>query len=395
MQISIIDPVRATYIFSAIFVIALLVSIRKRKDKQLLSISVTQELKGLAILSVIFFHVGYCLVTDSRFLFPLSILAGVGVNLFLFLSGYGLTLSSINKGYSAVQFYKHRLSKLFIPLWIALAAFFSLDFFFLKIHHSFGYVIQSFLGIFPSADLWRDVNSPLWYFTLILFFYLLFPLVFSKKRPWLSAIILYAAIYLFVSWDPSYLSWSISFYQIHAMAFPLGILAANAYYKKDFFINVLNKINSFFYGLAPSCARTICGKLKLKKVVYYAAIIILLGIFAYTAYYSGVGKGPWIEQPISLITAVAIVIVSLMKKFEIRSLYYFGFYSYEIYLLHWPIISRYDFLFRFKFIPVWLTMVLYLIFFLFLGWLLRKATDAVAKLKTAKEKNTALKMSNS
>jgi len=40
---------------------------------------VTQELKGLAILSIVFAHIAYMLVSDSRFLYPLSVAAGVGV----------------------------------------------------------------------------------------------------------------------------------------------------------------------------------------------------------------------------------------------------------------------------------------------------------------------------
>ena len=114
------NPVEATNIFIAILVFALIVSIRKQKTKEFFSLSTTQELKGFAILAVVLSHVGYFLVEDHRFLFPLSTIAGVGVDLFLILSGYGLVLSGLKKDLSIGQFYKQRLIRLFVPMWIIL-----------------------------------------------------------------------------------------------------------------------------------------------------------------------------------------------------------------------------------------------------------------------------------
>jgi peptidoglycan/LPS O-acetylase OafA/YrhL len=71
------------------------------------------------------------------------------------------------------------------------------------------------------------------------------------------------------------------------------------------------------------------------------------------------------------VTMSAITLLFLVKKTEVRLLYWFGLYSYEIYLLHWPILSRYDIFFRFS--PGWIAMAAYLCLFLALGWLLRKA----------------------
>ena len=56
--------------------------------------------------------------------------------------------------------------------------------------YSVGYIIKSMLGFFPTADGFGDVNSPFWYITWMIMFYLLYPLVFFKDKPWLSAIIL-------------------------------------------------------------------------------------------------------------------------------------------------------------------------------------------------------------
>src|SRR3990167_8339061 len=64
----------------------------------------TLALKGFAILAVIFSHIGYFLVADHRFLFPLSTFGGVGVDLFLLLSGFGLTMSALSKDMSIRDF---------------------------------------------------------------------------------------------------------------------------------------------------------------------------------------------------------------------------------------------------------------------------------------------------
>jgi len=95
MKILIDNPITGTYIFIVIFVFAILLSLRKKKSEGFFPISITNELKGVAILTVIFGHIGYFLVSDNRFLFPLSTISGVGVDLLLFLSGYGFVVSAI------------------------------------------------------------------------------------------------------------------------------------------------------------------------------------------------------------------------------------------------------------------------------------------------------------
>ena len=121
MQQTIQNPEFHTLILILIFLLGMAISSRKRQDRQFFPTSVTQELKGFAILTIIFGHIGYFLDTNDTFLFPLSVASGVGVNIFLFLSGFGLTMSTLKKQLSLLQFYKRRLLRLFLPMWIVLA----------------------------------------------------------------------------------------------------------------------------------------------------------------------------------------------------------------------------------------------------------------------------------
>jgi peptidoglycan/LPS O-acetylase OafA/YrhL len=362
MQVSINNPIQATWICISIIVVALLVSLR-RSDTNHLSYSVTQELKGFAILSVIFAHIGYFLVTDTHFLFPLSIVSGVGVNLFLFLSGYGLTMSMLKKQENPIQFYKRKLLGLFVPLWIVLIMFLKLDYLIQSTLYSWSFITKAFLGIFTSSNIFTDFNSPLWYFTLILFYYLLFPLVFSKKYPWFSALILWSISYFIIKANPTLFVGVLGLYKVHILAFPLGITSA-------WLFSNSNSITNLFFTRIKNLY------IQFKIILYPLLMITLLSIFGYTAIHSGVGESAWTEQSISLVSMFVLILLFIFKKYKSELLSLFGLYSYEIYLLHWPLVYRYDFLYRYT--PAWIATIGYLCIFIGLGFLLKKLSGKLS-----------------
>ncbi len=393
MPITINSPILSTDIFIALFLFILLASLRRKKNQALFPPELTRELKGLAILAIVFSHIGYFLSTDHGFLFPLSIMAGVGVNLFLFLSGYGLTMSSLKEKLPPAKFYKKRLLRLFAPFWLVIISLFLLDFYLLGIAYGWPYVIRSLAGFFPRADLFLDINSPLWFFTPILFYYLIFPLIFSKKRPWLTAILIYTASYFALRLKLPITDDVLRLYQLHLLAFPLGAAFASLFFEPYCFSGLTPaRIKSFLYNLeSPAWLKMILDKLKtpnifrrglrlLNRTAYYFILIALLFLIGYTAYYSGVGDSPGKEQAISLLTMGAIILFFMMKKFEIKIFCLFGVYAYEIYLIHWPLVSRYDLFF--KLFPGWLALTLYLGLFLILAYFLRKFLDQAGRIKT-------------
>jgi peptidoglycan/LPS O-acetylase OafA/YrhL len=359
-------------IIAALLLITVGSGAHDRSDK-LLPPNATQQLKGVAILAVVFGHIGYFLVNDQRFLFPLSIGAGVGVNIFLLLSGYGLTQGLLNKPCAALDFYRRRIIRVFIPFWCALIGFFVLDAVVLDRFYPASYIVRSLLGFFPSADMARDVNSVFWYITWILFYYLLLPWLFMRKRPWLTALILFALGEWLVRWNPPALKPVMGLYQVHTLAFPLGILLAWLLFEER------DKPN-------PFAAKLLEWKRHSAPLPHFIGLAIFAGIAAYSAYFSGVGENVVKEQLMSLITVTALVALFACKRVELRFLTLVGTYSYEIYLLHWPLLSRYDVLYRH--LPAAVATLAYLLLFLVTGGLIQKITAPIGGWLESNSKRT-------
>ncbi|HSW85385.1 MAG TPA: acyltransferase [Candidatus Saccharimonadales bacterium] len=358
---SVIQPAISTVIVISLLIGVLIATIGLRPVQFRFSQSDTQELKGVAILMILFAHIGNFLTHSPHFLWPLSLLAGVGVDLFLFVSGYGLCKSQMVNKLSLKHWYKKRLFNLFIPLWLVLTLFALMDVLILDKHYSVSYLVHAYLGIFPTANLWSDINSVLWYFTLILFYYLLFPIAYIRKHVWLTAIILFFASLLFLMYEPFTGPHVKHLYKLHLVAFPLGVLIA-ALFSDSSHRSKFKKFN-------------LTGKkLKNMPASFIVALISLALVFAigYFAYHSGVGKGVFREELICIITMLLIVVLFVVKQVKFKFLLLMGIYSYELYLLHWPLLARYDFLYNS--VPGWIATLLWLCILLSAGWILKKLT---------------------
>ena len=359
MQVSVNDPLQQTILFAV--ALGIIFALTFSRKKEYTALSLTQELKGFAILVVIFAHIGYSLSSNPQFLFPFSILAGVGVNLFLFLSGYGLTFSQIKREGTVMQFYTKRLLKLFIPFWIVLPLFFVLSFFLLGETYSSEYVIKALFGIFTQADMHADINSPLWYFSLIFFYYILFPLLFSKRNIWITATFLYLAVWCVVEINPQFLSGVVGLYEVHMLAFPLGVFVAGYLHTSK----ALLRAGKTIYA-------------RHERFLYPMILIVLSTLTGYLAINANVGKLAYIEELTSLCIMFIIILLFILKKGESKLLSLFGFFSYEIYLFHWPLMYHYDLLYTH--LPASLATLLYLGIFVALASVLKKLSDFVLKI---------------
>lgn len=365
-MIAINNPVLSTWIIGLVLLCLLAFSAQPKKPGQLFSLAVTSELKGLAILMVVFGHIGFSLSNNPKFLWPLSIYAGVGVNLFLFLSAYGLCISNMKNQLSIMEWYKKRLTKLYVSLWIVLTIFFLMDYFILGRSYPITYIWHSMIGLFPHADLYKDVDSVLWYFTILLFYYLLFPLLYIRRHLWLTSIVLFISGCIVINLRLVSSPHLFRLYGVHFVAFPLGVLVAWA-----FSIKKSGKLKQMFSAMVNESIlnlSNITGKAVQHFISYYSVMISIILLVFYFSMHSGIGQSALKEQSISLITMSLIIILFIMKKVEFKLLILFGVFSYAIYLIHWPLLSRYDVFY--SNLPEWFATLLWLGIFILLGWLL-------------------------
>jgi peptidoglycan/LPS O-acetylase OafA/YrhL len=371
MPITISDDIYQTnLIVIAVLIAIVLFTFKRAQHTDLFPVSVTQELKGLGILTVVFAHFAYMLVTNADFLFPLSIIAGVGVDLFLFMSGYGLTVGMLKKPLPIVEFYKRRVVKIFIPFWVAIIIIFACNAIFLDIHYSLPYMIQSMLGWFPTAHGFDDVNSPFWYITWMMMFYVLFPLVFMSQKPWLSAIILAVIATLIGVYNPLDMgdNW---LHRLHTVAFSLGMVFAWLLFESKGEENKLVTTLKKFRNEA--------------KVLPYVVIACMLAVVVYMSLHTTsnhwpmlteiLGKGYFVEQLTSIVLMFAFIVIFSLKKFDNKFLSIYGLYSFEVYLIHWPLMGRYDVFF--DILPAWAAVIAWMIAFIVLSWGLQKITAPI------------------
>lgn len=339
-----------------------LLSFRKKTDnKGLIPILTSQELKWLAILTIVFIHISYSLVNNWQFLHPLAAFAWVGVDIFLFLSGYWLAISAIKKPIGILNFYKKRLFKVFLPFWIVIIFLFLADFFLLRKTYSFEIILQNFLIFFPTADIWNDFNSPFWYLTWLLFFYLAFPLVFRAHSPILSAIFLYSIALNFVKINPLQMdtNW---LHALHLLAFPMGIIIAsqegkiqNFFHQKIFSKKFLSPIFCLFF------------------VIFFIIIwnIEIKNFEIFYDFFHRFGDAPKIiEQIKSIFLLFLVTLIFIFLPFSNKFLWILGLFSYEIYLLHWPLMARYDVIFHN--LPIGIATIIWIFLLILIAFLFQK-----------------------
>ncbi len=358
MLIPIFNAGVQNYLFLAVAAIAIAATVRRKTEPDKFSVAVTTELKGVAILLVVLSHIGYFLVTDHTFLAPLSNYAGVGVDLFLILSGYGIMTSALRHPLTIQEFYKKRLGKIWLPVAVTVLLFVATEYLFLNRIYPLLLTVKNLLGFFPSADLYNDLNSPLWFITPLLVQYILFPVLYWRRVPWLAPIVLAAGSFIVMNQDLTALvgitPGVYHLYKLHFLGFSAGLLLACIAHYAAPFLSYLRSLGSNHPRIIRLC------------------LLLLIGLPLFFLLTSGaVGREPLVEQAVSLVTALLIILLFVIKKTEAKVLTLFGQYSFEIYLLHWPLLYRYQSLY--EFLPAAAATLLYLSIFITLGWLYQKA----------------------
>jgi len=309
-----------TLIFVALVCIAGITFVRQKSI--FLDRVQTDQLKGIAILFVVTGHLW------SHVSFDRNVLnfAGYAVALFLLLSGYGLTRSWQRKPLTASEFARRRIGRVMVPYWITTICILSLDYWLLDKQYSFVEICLTFCGLNFKHSL-RYLDYARWYITLILIFYCVFFLANRLLRPLAALLSLFLFSFsLFIFRRMNIFPFGGLF---HFVAFPLGCLIGYLYTPDNVaFIN--RKL-----PLTILLSVTFLGALLCNKIITglngSGAVVKLLRLFFSNA------------QPI-LFCVLLITVFGLLGTFKICSRFFLfcGIVSYEIYLLHGPLLIKYN-----------------------------------------------------
>ena len=279
----------------------------------------TNVLKGLAIMLMLIHHLFWKqnglyddihLIGDKYLVNQIGILAKVCVAIFVFLSGYGLTVQADKKGGTGRlrDFYLRRFKKLYLNYWFVWLIFVPISIFafgrtFEKAFPEYTtfHVVLDVFGlhnwIFPSKP--YSYNATWWFYSCIIALYLLFPYLYKVMKQ--SPLILTLG------------SIAVSF-------IPLNILSVNYY----IFIFVLGMLMAR-QKITPSYTWT------------WAVLLLLLGLLC--------GERLFNKYPLmmdGLITLSLVMVYSSIKWPDklLSAMSFIGKHSMNIFLFHTFIFSH-------------------------------------------------------
>jgi peptidoglycan/LPS O-acetylase OafA/YrhL len=269
------------------------------------------ELKGLALVFVVAYHVGGVLS------WPNTLQGQLGVDVFLILSGVTLALSPASME-SFGAFFRRRFLRIFPAYWLALALFLALDYFLRGIVHPAPRVwlhAAGLHGFYREVYLWA-INDSFWFIALIVPLYVAF--AFVRRRLDRPADVL-----------------GIGF-ALTALVCHLLVATQN----NGGLTHLGVRIPSFFIGLVIGQA------LKSPQITVRASPLLAVGslALAYITLKFALSFGS-LFAAIGMITAYLALRAALtgtILAVVTRPLAWLGLYSYEIYLFHQPLIREYN-----------------------------------------------------
>lgn len=294
----------ATLIIPCIFVLIFLFKPTFAKRGALFEDALTLEktipLRGLLALCVILTHTGVPGFFKHGFLF---------VAIFFFLSGYGLMYGFKKKGADYFKgFIKHRFFKLFIPYWTANLVYI------LWITLSGGSfsipdIVLSF--ILPHIQ-YPLIVSVAWYVCTLSLFYAFFYFAFKFFKTKIALVILIICIAIYMAaYMIAYRNWGV--WYLSCLPFWFGVLVA---YSRNHFK---------------------------KFCLFKEPLFFVLGILIFVASIHYLGRIPCIIHQTAAITFTFCILYIIHKvQGHSKILNFFGKNSYEIYLLHYPVILMID-----------------------------------------------------
>jgi len=360
-----IDRAYATNSLFIIFIVIALVIIFsfKKKDEQdfdddFLDIDTGLMLKGIAILILLFGHLAIKCI-DGTYFFEY---AGVwSVVIFLYISGIALTKTYGIIGLNS-KFLIKRIVRLAIPTWVSLFVFFILDFLLTRENYKLKKVIFNFLLILdPSRP-----NGPAWFITYILFLYILYFLISKiNTTPIFKIIFLYLGSYIFTLfiWRINFLSSHFGIWTQYTFVFPSAVMIG--FYRKQVLLGLskIVKHKFLYYILISICTYQYFSQ----KGVYRISTLINSWTYSQVVH--------TVEHASLLLLLVLASFLMDRAVFYSRFLKWFGVYSFEIFLIHFPLMVSYDFFLFRK--PLYLFFFAYLFVVVVLSLLLNRVSSII------------------
>jgi peptidoglycan/LPS O-acetylase OafA/YrhL len=279
-------------------------------------VGVLDELKGVAIILVVLYHAGGVLGYADRLHLE------VGVDIFVILSGIGLTLSTTEEG--TLRFLLRRFWRIYPTYWIALTACLAAGALFLGNYFTAADIVLHYLGIHAwFGDAYAmSINDSFWFITLIVTLYLAYaPL--RRLAGGADLLLLAGAI---ISLVPIL----IYFYWGQSAAFS----------------HLALRIPGFFLGLLiGTLMRT--GSLDVPLSGAFAASFLIL---FYVTYAQGIIIASFLIGLV-LMAAYAFLARPLLRPSVVGDLKFLGDRSLGIFLVHQPLIREYNVLVLDRFFP--------------------------------------------
>ena len=298
-----------------------------------LSLSQTSSLKGIALIALLVHHLFYLRtgkyddihLTGNLYLFnQIGLICKVCVSLFVFLSGYGLTVVADKTGIiNKRTFYVRRFTKLMSNYWLIWLLFVPIGIFFIGrsfadvyAGHSIGCCLIADLAGLSTALGWPSYNATWWFYSCIIMLYLLFPFIYQVIRKSLLGTCILLAVSIGIVFCPLTLIQPIRYYLI---TFILGILFANQL--------VINNL-IIFSGRWKILTRCMEGHaLKGEKVIWILLMLVTLIIRNFIPY------SLLFDSVICLAIYFVYININWIKRFD-KVLGFLGKHSFNIFLFH-------------------------------------------------------------
>lgn len=292
------------YIFAYILVpIGVLAGIEMRKTnniREYFDRDQTSNLKGIAILLIMIHHFA-SRMNAPGLLIPFYFVGYLGVAIFLFLSGFGLMSSYLNKDNYLKGFIPQKVGRIYIPsitanILISILGIWT------------GYAFYSLEEIAKTSLFLQSIvtGEAFWYINAAILFYLFFyaSLRFLEPKKAIMAMFILTFLYMFFASTNNFGIW----WYNTALAFPFGVLFA---YKKE---QVFKLIEEKYW-------QTLISSLLLFFITF---ILASLSIWNKTFF----------DILSSLFFVGTIAVWNVRGKLNSSALSFMGNISFELYLIH-------------------------------------------------------------